>query len=102
MNSSKWYSYLKFAVLVANADVTFTLVSVNRKTSTKTSWETSDSIKYASQGGWDATDSTHNLNLWVCKIGAGILGYTQSLGGTTATNGILIGSDFLSKNVAGG
>jgi hypothetical protein len=92
----------EFADLVANADITFTLAGVNRKTSTKTTWGTSDAMKYSSEGGIDATDPTTYLNLWVCEIGGGILGYAQFPGGTLATDGVVIGSDYFGENAAGG
>ncbi|MFK5959000.1 MAG: zinc metalloprotease [Lutibacter sp.] len=92
----------EFASLIANADITFTLAAVNRKASTKSTWGTSNAMKDASQGGWDATDPAHNLNLWVCEIGGGILGYAQFPGGALATDGVVIGSDFLGENTAGG
>lgn len=92
----------EFADLVANADVTFTLAGVNRKASTKTSWGTNDAMKLSSQGGIDATDPANFLNIWVCEIGGGILGYAQFPGGSLATDGVVIGSDFLGENTAGG
>jgi len=92
----------EFAALVANADVTFTLAGVVRKASTKSSWGTNDAMKLSSEGGIDATDPANNLNIWVCEIGGGILGYAQFPGGTLATDGVVIGSDFLGENTAGG
>ena len=92
----------EFADLVVDANITFTLAGVNRKTSTKTTWGTSDAMKYSSQGGIDATDPTTYLNLWVCEIGGGILGYAQFPGGTLATDGVVIGSDYFGENAAGG
>lgn len=92
----------EFVSLVANADITYVLFKVNRKTSTKTSWGTNDSMKYASQGGIDATDASTYLNIWVCEIGGGILGYAQFPGGSLATDGVVIGSDYFGENTAGG
>ena len=92
----------EFASLVANADVTFVLDAVNRKASSKASWGTNDAMKLASQGGIDATDPANFLNIWVCEIGGGILGYAQFPGGSLATDGVVIGSDFLGENTAGG
>ena len=91
----------EFASLVANADITFTLAGVNRKVSSKASWGTNDSMKHASQGGIDATDASTYLNIWVCEIGGGILGYAQFPGGSLDTDGVVIGSDFLGENTAG-
>jgi hypothetical protein len=59
-------------------------------------------MKYSSQGGIDATDPTTYLNIWVCEIGGGILGYAQFPGGTLATDGVVIGSDYFGENLAGG
>lgn len=91
----------EFSSLVADVNITFTLASVNRKASTKTTWGTNDAMKYASQGGIDATSPSTYLNIWVCEIGGGILGYAQFPGGTAATDGVVIGSDYLGENTAG-
>ena len=92
----------EFAAVIADANITFTLAGVVRKPSAKSTWGTNDAMKYASQGGIDATDPTTYLNIWVCEIGGGILGYAQFPGGTLATDGVVIGSDFLGENTAGG
>ncbi|MDH3382068.1 MAG: zinc metalloprotease [Flavobacteriaceae bacterium] len=91
----------EFASLVADANITFTLAGVVRKVSSKTSWGTNNAMKYASQGGIDATDPANKLNIWVCEIGGGILGYAQFPGGTLATDGVVIGSDYFGENAAG-
>ena len=87
----------EFAGLVADTNITFTLAGVNRKISTKSSWGTNDSMKYSSQGGIDATDPSGHLNIWVCNIGGGILGYAQFPGGADATDGIVIGNDYFGE-----
>ncbi|WP_321282244.1 zinc metalloprotease [Marinifilum fragile] len=92
----------EFNNAVADCNITFVLAGVNRKTSTKTTWGTDDSMKLSSQGGIDATDPTSFLNLWVCEIGGGILGYAQFPGGALATDGVVIGSDFFGENERGG
>lgn len=92
----------EFSSLVADVNITFTLAAVNRKASTKATWGTNDAMKLSSQGGIDATDPANFLNIWVCEIGGGILGYAQFPGGASATDGVVIGSDFLGENTAGG
>jgi hypothetical protein len=87
---------------IADCNITFVLAGVNRKASTKSSWGTNDAMKYASQGGIDATDPTSFLNFWVCEIGGGILGYAQFPGGALETDGVVIGSDFFGENSRGG
>jgi hypothetical protein len=39
-----------------------------RKSTTRTSWGTTDDMKRASTGGIDPTSPTTTLNLWVCTI----------------------------------
>ena len=81
-----------FAGVAANIDITFELVKINRKSTTKTSWGTRDAMKKSKQGGIDPTSPTTTLNLWACKIGSGILGYAQFPGGSLATDGVVIDS----------
>ncbi len=86
-----------FAGLVADVNITFTLAGVNRVTSSRSSWGTNDAMKDPGQGGIAPTDPANNMNLWVCEIGGGILGYAQFPGGSAATDGVVIGSDFFGE-----
>ena len=88
----------EFEDLVANTKISFTLAEVNRKVSSVSEWGTRDAMKLASEGGIDATDPTTYLNIWVCEIGGGILGYAQFPGGTLETDGVVIGSDYFGEN----
>jgi pregnancy-associated plasma protein-A len=47
-------------------------------------------VKFKSQGGVDAWPSDAYLNLWVCSLGGGLLGYAQFPGGPAATDGVVI------------
>jgi hypothetical protein len=62
-----------------------------RVQTTQTSFSTNDGVKSASTGGSDAWDRSKYLNLWVCNLGGGVLGYAQFPGGTAATDGVVIG-----------
>ncbi len=84
-----------FLGLEANVDITFELVKINRKATTKTSWGTRDAMKKTKQGGINPTSPTTNLNFWVCTIGGGILGYAQFPGGSSATDGIVCDSKYV-------
>ncbi|MEO6346944.1 MAG: zinc metalloprotease, partial [Aquaticitalea sp.] len=81
----------------ANCQISFTLAGVIRKTNTKSSWGTNDAMKYASQGGIDVTNPSKYLNIWVCEIGGGILGYAQFPGGPAATDGVVIGTAYFGE-----
>jgi hypothetical protein len=71
------------------------LEAIYRKATTKTSWGTSDAMKSTSTGGINATSPTTKMNLWVCTIGGGILGYAQFPGGAAATDGVAIDSKYI-------
>ena len=83
-----------FAGLVSNFEIQFTLASVVRKQSNKTSWGTRDAMKNSKKGGIDPTSPSTTLNIWVCNIGGGILGYAQFPGGSLATDGVVIGPQY--------
>jgi hypothetical protein len=85
----------EFASVAANVGITFELVTINRKATTKTSWGTRDAMKKTSKGGLNPTSPATNLNLWVCTIGGGILGYAQFPGGSSATDGVVIDSKYI-------
>jgi hypothetical protein len=72
----------------------FRLVDVVRKYSSKTSWGTRDAMKSAKKGGIDPTDPARVLNIWVCNIGGGTLGYAQFPGGPLSTDGVVIGPEY--------
>jgi hypothetical protein len=61
-----------------------------RKSTTTTSFSTNDAVKYTAQGGDDIWDRNKYLNIWVCNLSGGVLGYAQFPGGTAATDGVVI------------
>lgn len=83
-----------FSGVKANVGISFVLDAVYRKSTTKTSWGTRDAMKKTNQGGIAPTSPTTKLNLWVCTIGGGILGYAQFPGGSSATDGVVIDSKY--------
>ncbi|UQD57281.1 zinc metalloprotease [Flavobacterium sp. K5-23] len=78
----------------ANVGITFVLETVNRKSTKKSSWGTRDTMKNGKRGGIDATSPDTKLNMWVCTIGGGILGYAQFPGGKSSTDGVAIDSKY--------
>lgn len=83
-----------FSGVKANVGISFVLDAVYRKSTTKKSWGTNDAMKKSTQGGMNPTSPTTKLNLWVCTIGGGILGYAQFPGGSSATDGVVIDSRY--------
>jgi hypothetical protein len=63
---------------------------VTRTQTSRTSFGTDDSVKFTDQGGKSAWPTDTYLNIWVCTIGSGILGYAQFPGGPAETDGVVI------------
>ena len=70
--------------------IQFTLASVERHDDRTKFWGTNDAVKFA----YPPKDPALYLNIWVCEISRGILGYAQFPGGPAATDGIVIGGDY--------
>lgn len=87
----------EFAGLVADSEIQFTLAGVTRKASTRTSWGTNDAMKSSSNGGVDVITPETHLNIWVCNIGGGILGYAQFPGGSASTDGVVVSPQYFGK-----
>lgn len=76
--------------LVTDARVEFKLVKVTRTLTAKTGFTFDDAVKKASTGGIAPYSPKTHLNLWVCALTGGLLGYAQFPGGPTATDGVVI------------
>lgn len=77
-----------FENVVADSEITFSLAQdgIKRHSNTTSSWGTNDAVKAAYP---PITPETH-LNIWVCNIGGGILGYAQFPGGPSSTDGVVL------------
>jgi hypothetical protein len=76
----------EFQGVAADTDMTFSLAHTFRESSSTTSWGTNNAVKAAFP---PVTPETH-LNIWICNIGGGILGYAQFPGGSESTDGVVI------------
>jgi hypothetical protein len=63
---------------------------IERRQSTVTGFNDNDDVKSQASGGLDAWPSEHYLNMWVCPLSGGLLGYAQFPGGPAATDGVVI------------
>lgn len=61
-----------------------------RKLTTTTSFSSNDGVKFNSSGGDDAWPTASYLNIWVCNLGGGLLGYAQFPGGPANTDGVVV------------
>ncbi len=53
-----------------------------------------EKMKKSGQGGIDPWNPSEYLNIWVCNISQGILGYAQFPGGPAATDGVVVGYQY--------
>ncbi|MBK8846697.1 MAG: T9SS type A sorting domain-containing protein [Bacteroidetes bacterium] len=89
-----------FKPLIANSQIQFCLAKrdpqgnphtgINRVQTTKSSFGSSNDAKFTSQGGVDAWPRDSYLNLWICNLGGGLLGYAQFPGGAANTDGVVV------------
>jgi hypothetical protein len=89
-----------FLPLTADARIEFYLADtapggtpssgIERHQTTVGSFSDNDAVKSASSGGMDAWPSDRYLNIWVCQLSGGLLGYAQFPGGPAGTDGVVI------------
>ena len=76
--------------LAADSRIRFTLAKVTRTKTASPSFSTDDAVKYAGAGGIPPFEPAKHLNLWVCALADGVLGYAQFPGGPAGTDGVVI------------
>jgi hypothetical protein len=86
--------------LVADAKIEFKLATIDpngkrtsgitRTATTRNSFGADDSVKTKSGGGIAAWPANRYVNIWVCNLGGGLLGYAQFPGGPARTDGVVI------------
>lgn len=74
---------------------------VTRKSSTRADWGTNDDMKKTSKGGVNPWNSKEYLNMWVCNIGSGYLGYAQFPGGSSLTDGVVMSPQYFGSSAKG-
>jgi hypothetical protein len=89
-----------FAPLCGDARIEFQLAStdpsgnpttgITRTSTASTSFSDDDKVKSSATGGVNAWPAANYLNIWVCQLGGGLLGYAQFPGGPAATDGVVI------------
>jgi hypothetical protein len=79
-----------WTTLIANSNIQFQLKDVTRTQTQETSFDTHDGVKSDQTGGIGPTDPATTLNIWVCHLAGGLLGYAQFPGGPLETDGVAI------------
>src|SRR4051794_5385934 len=67
-----------------------TTTGITRTKTNKSSFSYNDAVKASTSGGADPWPARRFLNIWVCNLGGGLLGYAQFPGGPAATDGVVI------------
>ena len=71
--------------------ITFNLIAINRKFTPTLSFSYYDNaVKFDSLGGIDAWDTETYMNIWICDLFSGLLGYSQFPGGDPLTDGNVV------------
>jgi len=76
--------------LVSDSRLRFRLARTTRRRTTRASFTTDDSVKRRASGGIAPYRPSTHLNLWVCALSGGVLGYAQFPGGPATTDGVVI------------
>lgn len=107
LNADKVNTPSAHATVAADAEISFCLATVDpngnpttgitRTQTSVTSFTSNDAMKYSSSGGKDAWNTSKYLNLWVCNLGGGLLGYAQFPGGPAATDGVVINYQYFGR-----
>jgi hypothetical protein len=82
-------SRIEFFLATVDPDGNPTEGITRRQTSTA-SFSSNDAVKFTAKGGQDAWPADRYLNMWVCPLGGGLLGYAQFPGGPAKTDGVVI------------
>ena len=70
---------------------------ITRTLTSVTSFSQVDDVKFTSSGGSDAWPRDDYLNIWVCNMAFGEVGYSQFPGGSAATDGVVINYRFFGR-----
>jgi hypothetical protein len=79
-----------FKGLFTDSRIQFELYDVTRTKTTKAAFDINDGVKKKATGGVASIEPKKYLNLWVCALGGGLLGYAQFPGGPISTDGVVI------------
>lgn len=86
--------------LVLDANIQFALATkdpagnptsgITRTATTVDAFGADDTVKAKGTGGVEAWPADRYLNMWVCNLGGGLLGYAQFPGGPAKTDGVVV------------
>ncbi|MFI5170896.1 MAG: M43 family zinc metalloprotease [Chitinophagales bacterium] len=62
----------------------------------------SDNVKFSDEGGEDGWNRSDYLNIWVCNLVGGLLGYATFPGGAASKDGVVIAYKYFGEDSPGG
>jgi hypothetical protein len=89
-NTDRTHTPTPWRGLVTDARSQFKLVDVTRTQTAEGAFGPDEGVKHPSTGGIAPIDPARVLNVWVCPLEGGLLGYAQFPGGPAATDGVVI------------
>ena len=101
-NADQIHTPSQFLARAANTGISFKLAAtdpegnptngiIRKKTNQFAFYSHNNGVKFSAMGGADPWPTTDYLNIWVCNLGMGVLGYAQFPGGPSITDGVVIG-----------
>lgn len=100
LNADTIYTPTQYQSIASDAHIEFCLAmrdpnnmptsGITRTYTQTIVFNTNDNVKFNSSGGHNAWPANDYLNIWICKLGGGILGYAQFPGMSPNTDGIVL------------
>lgn len=89
-NPDKSQTPAPFLGLVTDARIAFKLVKTTRTQTSVNGFTFDDKVKKGATGGIAPYQPKTHMNIWVCALNGGLLGYAQFPGGPVASDGVVI------------
>ena len=100
LNSDASNTPAGFQSVAADCEIEFCLASIDpngnpttgitRTSTSQSSFSmTNNGVKFSSSGGVNAWNTSDYMNIWVCDLSSGLLGYAQFPGGPSSTDGVV-------------
>ena len=88
-----------FAGVKANVGIVFYLEKVIRRQTTRREWPVrNEEMKKPELGGIASTSPENRLNIWVCTLAGGVLGYAKAPGTALELDGVVLDSRYIGTN----
>ena len=106
LNADTVATPLPFKGVAADTEIEFCLATLDpnglpttgiTRTETTITTFSGDDMKADATGGKDPWPRTEYLNMWVCGLGGGLLGFSSPLGAPASEDGVVIGHEYFGR-----